>query len=231
MQGAPKRQVNAEEMLAELKRALESSTRAPNPPPPSASTAAKSSSPGRENWRSQIDKGSDRPAKANVGKSIGRRTDLQKSARPGSRSWKLIAGGLALAGAAAIWVSFAFMDKAPDLTEREPSVAATESLVRPHNEQMLEPSSSPARRPRHLAASPQPEPTRHAGDLARIRPDGTLIPRAVHSRFARIQPRPLAEAPKTAAPSAASQAIRPDGLPIATAPSTPASARFSAASG
>ena len=33
MQGAPKRQVNAEEMLAELKRALDSSARAPNAPP------------------------------------------------------------------------------------------------------------------------------------------------------------------------------------------------------
>ena len=44
MQGAPKRQVNAEDMLAELKRVLESSTRAPDAPPPSASTAPKSSS-------------------------------------------------------------------------------------------------------------------------------------------------------------------------------------------
>jgi hypothetical protein len=34
MQGAPKQQANAEELLAELKRALESSTRAPNAPPP-----------------------------------------------------------------------------------------------------------------------------------------------------------------------------------------------------
>jgi hypothetical protein len=33
MQGAPKQQANAEELLAELKRALESSTRAPNAPP------------------------------------------------------------------------------------------------------------------------------------------------------------------------------------------------------
>ena len=78
MQDAPKRQVNAEEMLAELKRVLESSTRAPNAPPPSASTAAKSSSRDRESWLSQIDRGSDRPAKANADKSIGPRTDVQK---------------------------------------------------------------------------------------------------------------------------------------------------------
>ena len=46
MQGAPKRQVNAEDMLAELKRALESSTPPPNAPPLSASTAPKSKFPG-----------------------------------------------------------------------------------------------------------------------------------------------------------------------------------------
>ena len=127
MQGAPKQQANAEQLLAELKRALESSTRAPNAPPPSASTAPKSGSPGRDSRRSQMDRGSDRPAKANAKTSIGPRTDLQKSHRPSSRSWKLIAGGLALAGAAAICVSFALMNKAPDLPEREPSVAAMEN--------------------------------------------------------------------------------------------------------
>ena len=45
MQGAPKRQVNAEDMLAELKRVVEASTLAPGAPPASASTAAKSSLP------------------------------------------------------------------------------------------------------------------------------------------------------------------------------------------
>ncbi len=34
MQGAPKRQVNAEDMLAELKRVVEASTPAPGAPPP-----------------------------------------------------------------------------------------------------------------------------------------------------------------------------------------------------
>ena len=93
MQGGAKRQVNAEEMLAELKRALESST-----PPSSAPTVSLDP----EGWRSQIDKGSDHPLKANAEDSIGLPTDLQQSTAPSSRSWKLTAGGLALAGAAAI---------------------------------------------------------------------------------------------------------------------------------
>jgi hypothetical protein len=134
MQGTPKQQVNAEELLAELRWVLESSTRAPNAPPPSASTVSKSSSPGPESWRSQIDKGSDRPAKANADKSTGPRTDLQKSTRLSSRSWKLLAGGLALAGAATICASFALMNKAPDLPTHELPVAATEGLVRSENE-------------------------------------------------------------------------------------------------
>ena len=97
MQGAPRRQVNADDMLAELKRALESSTHTPDAPPPSASTAPKPRSPGRETGRSQIDNRSDRPAKATADKSIGPRAGLQKSTKPSSRSWKLIGGGLALA--------------------------------------------------------------------------------------------------------------------------------------
>jgi hypothetical protein len=217
MQGAPKRQVNAEDMLAELKRALESSTHAPDAPPPAASTtpkssSPKSSSPDRESRRSQIDRGSDRPAKANAKTPIGPRTDLQKSNRPSSRSWKLIAGGLALAGAAAICVSFALMSKAPDLPEREPSVAATETL---------EPSSSP-RAP--IQDSPQAMPSQAATLVTshRIGPDGAPIatspptPASTDSSL-------LAEAPKAAAPSAASPAIRPDGEPVATAPPTPPS--------
>jgi hypothetical protein len=256
MQGAPKRQVNAEDMLAELKRALESSTHAPDAPPPAASTtpkssSPKSSSPDRESRRSQIDRGSDRPAKANAKTPIGPRTDLQKSNRPSSRSWKLIAGGLALAGAAAICVSFALMSKAPDLPEREPSVAATETL---------EPSSSP-RAP--IQDSPQAMPSQAAtlvtshrigpdgapiatspptpastdssllGEAPKaaaasaasqaIRPDGEPIAKAPPTSPSTDSAPPLAEAPKAAAPSAASPAIRPDGEPVATAPPTPPS--------
>ena len=143
MQGAPKRQVNAEEMLAELKRALESSTRAPDAPPSSASTAPKPGSPGPETRPSQIERKGDRPVKANADSSVGQPTDLQKSTRPRSRRWRLTAGGVALVGVAAVCASFALINRAPDLAEREPSVAATESLVRPQTEQTLEPSSSP----------------------------------------------------------------------------------------
>jgi hypothetical protein len=246
MQGAPKRQVNAqvnaEDMLAELKLALETSTPAPDAPLGAASTAAKPRSPGPETRRSQIDRGSDRPAKANAKTSIGPPAELQKSTRPGSRSWKLIVGGLALAGAAIIGVSFALMNKAPDLAEREPSVAATESVVRPQNEQAVEPANSP-RAP--MQDSPQAAPSQ-AGSLAtppaaptsapaplnqgatlvtthRIRPDGTLIPPEPPTAASPDSAPTLGEAPKTAAPSAASQPIRPDGAPIATAPPTPAS--------
>jgi hypothetical protein len=254
MQGAPKRQVNAqmnaqvnaqvnaEDMLAELKRALETSTPAPDASLRAASTAAQPRSPGPETRRSQIDRGSDRPAKANAKTSIGKRADLQKSTRPGARSWKLIAGGVALAGAAIIGVSFALMNKAPDLAEHEPSVAATERVVRPQNEQSVEPANSP-RAP--MQDSPQAAPSQ-AGDLVtppaaptfapaplnqgatlvtthRIRPDGTPITTAPSTPGSPDSAPPLTEAPKTAAPSIASKAIRPDGAPIASAPSTPAS--------
>ncbi len=143
MEGTAKRQVNAEEMLAELKRALElSSTPAPDaPPPPSASTTARSTSPGSDNRRSQIDRESDRPVEAKADRSIGQPADLQKSTRPSSRRWTLTAGAIALAGVAVVGTSFALMNKAPDLPEREPSVAATEALVKPQNEHLLKPSS------------------------------------------------------------------------------------------
>jgi hypothetical protein len=246
MQGAPKRQVNAqvnaEDMLAELKRALETSTPAPEAPLRAASTAAKPRSPGPETRRSQIDSGSDRPAKANAKQAIERRADLQKSTKPRARSWKLIAGGVALAGAAAIGVSFALINKAPDLAEREPSAAVTESVVKPQSEQTLEPANA-SRAP--MQESPQAAPSQ-AGDLVtppaaptfapaplnqgatlvtthRIRPDGTPIATAPSSPASPVSAPPLAEAPKTAAPSAASKATRPDGPPVATAPSTPAS--------
>ena len=235
MQGAPKRQVNAEEMLAELKRVLESSTRAPNAPPPSASTVSKSSSRDRKSWRSQIDRGSDRPAKANVDKSIGPRTDVQKSTRPSSRSWKLIAGGLALAGAATICVSFALMNKVPDLPEREPPVAATESLVRPQDEQTLEPSSSPrapmqdssqavplqagnlGTRP-HASTAPATGGSLPAGGKAEVDAPN-LASFGLESAAPAFTPAP----PNQAATLVPSQRIGPDGAPIATGPSAPAS--------
>ena len=231
MQGAPKQQVNAEEMLAELRWVLESSTRAPNAPPPSASTVSKSSSPGRESWRSQIDKGSDRPAKANADKSIGPRTDLQKSTRLSSRSWKLLAGGLALAGAATICASFALMNKAPDLPTHELPVAATEGLVRSENEQTLKPSRSLMEDSQQAApvqagnsetppanTTPANNGSVPAGGKAEVDAPN-LASFGLESPAPAFTPAP----PNQAATLVPSQRIGPDGAPIATAPSTPAS--------
>jgi hypothetical protein len=230
MQGAPKRQVNAEEMLAELKRAVESSTHSP-----SASTPPKPRSPGRETGRSQIDNGSDRPAKANADTSTGPRTDLQKSTGPSSRSWKMIAGGLGLAAAATVCVSFAFMSKPSNLPEREVSIAARESPGRPQNEQTLEPSSSP-RAP--MRDSQQAAPLQ-AGNLE-TRPDagtasviGGSLPTGGKAEV--DAPNLASSGLESAAPAfapllltqpatpVATQRIGPDGAPIATAPSSPAS--------
>jgi hypothetical protein len=209
MQGAPKRQVNAEEMLAELKRALDSSTPAPDALLRSASTAPKPGSSDRESSRSQIDKGSLTP-----------RTDLQKWTRPSSRRWKLTAGGLALAGVAAVSASFAYLNKAPDLPAHELPVAAMETFP-PQNEQTLEPSSDPGSAPPAF----KPDLPNQAAALVtshRIGPDGAPIATAPSAPALTDTAPPVAEALKTAAPSAASQAFRPDGLPIATAPSAPA---------
>jgi hypothetical protein len=233
MQDAPKRQVNAEEMLAELKRVLESSMRAPTAPPPSASTASKSGSSDRKSWRSQIDRESDRPVKANADSSIGQPTDLQKSTGPSSRRWKLTAGGLALAGVAAVCASFALMNKAPDLPTHELPVAATEGLVRSENEQTLKPSSDS----RSLMEDSQQAAPLQAGNLetrlanttpanngsvpaggkAEVEP--YLASSGLESTARAFTPDP----PNQAATLVASQRIGPDGAPIATAPSTPAS--------
>ena len=235
MQDAPKQQMNAEEMLAELKRALESSTYTSDAPPPSASTAPKPSLPGPATGRSQIDNGSGRPAKANTDKSTRPRTELQRSTRPNSRSWKLIAGGLAVAVAATIGVSFAFMGKPSNLPEPEPSVAAKEGPVRPQNEQTPEPSSSP-RAP--MQDSQQAAPLQ-AGNLG-TRPDARTAPLTGGSLSAGGKtevdaPNLASSGLETAAPAfaalplsqpatpVATQRIGPDGAPIATAPSSPAS--------
>src|ERR1700733_5685175 len=235
MQDAPKQQMNAEEMLAELKRALESSTRAPDAPPPSASTAPKPRSPGLETGRSQIDNRSDLPVKATADKSIGPRAGLQKSTKPSSRSWKLIGGGLALAAAATIFVSFAFMSKPSNLPERELSIAGGGSPPRPQNEQTLEPSSSP-RAP--MQDSQQAEPLQ-AGNLetgpdARTAPliGGSLpaggkaevdAPNLASSGLESAAPAFTALPLSQPATPVATQRIGPAGAPIATAPSSPAS--------
>jgi hypothetical protein len=229
MQGAPKQQANAEDMLAELKRAVESSARAPSAPPPSPSTPPKSRSPGRETGRSQIDNGSNRPAKANANTSTGPRTDLQKSTRPSSRSWKLIAGGLALAVVATIFVSFAFMSKPSNLPERELSVAAPESPGGPQNEQTLERSMQDSQQ-----AAPLQDGNLETRPDARTAPliDGSLpaggkaevdAPNLASSGLESAAPAFTALPLSQPATPVATQRIGPDGAPIATATSSPAS--------
>ena len=233
MEGTAKRQVNAEDMLAELKRALESSTTAPDAPPPSASTAPESTSPGRDNRRSQIDKKSDRPVKAKADRSIGQPANLQKSTRRGSRRWTLTAGAIALAGAAVAGTSFALMNKAPDLPEREPSAAATEAPVRSQNEPMLKPSSDS----RSLIEGGRQAAPLQAG-ASQTLPDAFIAPANNGSASAQgkagVDTPPLTSTDlESAAPapgplnSAAvwvpAQRIGLDGKPIAPAPSTPAS--------
>ena len=223
MQSAPKRQVNAEDMLAELKRVVEASTLAPGARPASASTAAKPISAGREKGRSQINGEGGRPVKANPEISVEPRPALQKSRRPRPRSWKLIAGGVALAAAAIVGVSFALMNKASNAPEREPSAAATARFVKEvapvqageadakHPPSAGAQSSAAAftQTPPGLAATPVPSEV--------IRPDGTPI---APDRPApgSIDSAPSAQAPKTAAARAAAQPAKPDTGTIATAP-------------
>jgi len=247
MQGAPKRQVNAEEMLAELKRALEASALAPPVQPPSRLTTSKSISSGRAP------------------------PYLQRPTRPGWRSWKLIAGGLALAGAAAICAGLVFMDQAAP-PKRALSFAPAEALVKAQNEFAREPSGaarapmrqSPQAKPSQaseLAARPAvgaapgqngPVPAREAADLdapnlasfglespppifapspldepaalapaERIGPDGAPIA-AAHAP-APTGSAPQAETPKKAAASEASPLVSPEAAKVAAAPPTPAS--------
>jgi len=236
MQDATKPQVNAAEMLAELKRVLETSTSAPSIPPPNASMVSKSSSLGRESRRSQNDKGSDRSTEATADNPVGQPTDPQRSTRPSSRSRKVTAGGLALAGVAMICASFAFMNKAPNPPKRELSVVATEVAVRPQNEETLEPSNDA----RSVKQDGRKAALLQVGN-SETQPDANTTPAnsrslaawgeagvdaplpasfGLESAAPGFTPAPPARPPATAV---ASQMARPEGTPIATVPSTPAS--------
>ncbi len=173
MEGTAKRQANAEDMLAELKRAVESSTRTPQAPPPSASTAPKPAStapkpnapsqkPRRAHW------GIDPPGEANGEKPIGPRTGLEKRAKPSPGRRKLRAGGLALGGVAAFFAGVVVMNEVLNHPAHEFSLRPDESLVRPQDQQALEPSSSvPA--PPQAGQRAAPSPAR-AGEA---RPDAS----------------------------------------------------------
>jgi hypothetical protein len=232
MQGAPRRQVNAEDMLAELKRALESSTHTSDAPPPSASTAPKSSSPGRKTGRSQIDRERDRPVQAKANNPVAPRTGLQKSIRPSSRSWKLIGGGFGLAAAAAVGASFALIGKPSNPPERELSVAAVEDPVR---QQTSESSSSPQApmQDSHEAAPLQAGKSETQPDARKAPVIGSSLSAAEKAAVdapnlasSGLETAPPAFAPlplNQPATLVATHRIGPDGAPIATAPSSHAS--------
>lgn len=232
MQGASRQPVNAEEMLAELKRVVESST-----PPPSfrLTTASMVSKSGSLVRRAQ----SDRRIQATADNSAesGQPTVFRKASTPIARSWKLAAGGLALAGTAMVGATFVLMNRAPDLPKRELAVVATEGPVRPQSGgQTVEPSSSAG--PRMQDSRPT-EPSQ-VGALE-TRPDAMTAPArssllpAGGEAVADGPPQPASfglesvapaftQAPANPVPApVAPQTATQDGAPTATTPSAPAS--------
>ena len=230
MQGASRQPVNAEEMLAELKRVVDSSTPPPSSRLPTASMVSKSGP--------QIDKESDRRIQATADNAAesGQPAVFRKATTPIARSWKLAAGGLALAAAAMIGATFALMNRAPDLPKRELAVAATEAPVRPQGGgQTVEPSSgagplmqdSPTEPSQVGALETRPDATtaparssslpaqRDAAADAPPQP-GSLGLESVAPAFALV---PASPPPAPGAPQTATQ----DAAPTATSPSAPAS--------
>jgi hypothetical protein len=232
MKGASRQQVNAEDILAELKRVLESSTPPPSFRPPSASMVSKSGSLSR---RAQIDKESGRRIQATTDNSAesGQPTVFRKATTPTARSWKLAAGGLALAGASIIGVTFAVMNRAPDLPKRELAVVATEKPVRPQSGgQTVEPSNSAG----PLIEDSRPHEPSQVGALeprfdAPAR--GTLVP-AGGEAVAEAPPQPasfgLESVAPTFAPAPANQALAPVAPQTASQSGAPTSTPSASAS-
>jgi hypothetical protein len=232
MQGASRQAVNAEEMLAELKRVVEASKPLPVRPP-NASMLPKSDLLVR---RAQPEKESERRIQATGDNSAesGQPTVPRKPTTPIARSWKLAAAGLVLAGAAMIGATFAFINRAPDLPKREFAVVATEAPVRPQSGgQTVEPSSS-AGPPMQDSRPTEPS---QVGALE-TRPDAMTAPARSTSGGEAIADAPpqsgsfglesvapaFAPAPANPAPApAATQTATQDGASTATAPSAPAS--------
>jgi hypothetical protein len=223
-------------MLAELKRVVESSSPLPSFRPPSASMISKSEPSGQ---RAQVDKESDRRVQATPDNSAksGQPTVSRKATTPTARSLKLAAGGLAPAGVAMIGVTFAIINRAPDLSKRELAVVATEGPARPQSgEQTVEPSNSVG----PLIQDSRPTEPSQVGALesrlgAITAPEGnTSLPPGgwavadappqpasfgLESVAPTFLPAPADPAPALVAQQTASQ----DGPPTATAPSAPAS--------
>ena len=122
----PTRQVNAEELLAELKRLLESSRHPPFAPPPSASTVFASASTAAEPRQStEIEKAHDSTDDLSADGSLKRRSaDLRdtygqhehltrEATHLRSRRWRLVASGLALGFAVVVGAGLALKSSAP----------------------------------------------------------------------------------------------------------------------
>jgi hypothetical protein len=234
MQGASRQPVNAEEMLAELKRVVDAST----PPSFRPSAASMVSKPGSLVRQAQIDKESDRriQATADSAAKSGQQTVFRRTTTPIARSWKLAAGGLALAGAAMIGATFALMNRAADLPKRELAVIATEAPVRPQGGgQTVEPPSSPGpvthdsptepsqvgaleARPDAMTA-PARDSSLPAGGEAGVEAPPQPVSLGLESVAPAFTPAPLNPAPAPVAP----QAAPPVAAPTATSPSAPAS--------
>ena len=122
----PERQVNAEELLAELKHLLETSGHPPFAPLPSASTVFASASTAAEPRQStEIEKARDSADDLSADGSLQRRrADLRdaggqhqhvtrEATHLRSRRWRFVASGLALGFAVAIGAGLALKPSAP----------------------------------------------------------------------------------------------------------------------
>ena len=166
MQGASRQPVNAEEMLAELKRVVDLST-----PPPSFRHPLRRWFPSRVPWfgeRKLTRKATvvfRRPRTTR--RRAGSRLSFERRPRPLPEAGNWLPEGLALAGTAMIGATFALMNRAPDLPKRELAVVATEGPVRPQSGgQTVEPSTQ--RRPADADSRPtEPSQVRRLGDAAR----------------------------------------------------------------
>jgi hypothetical protein len=234
MQGASRQPVNADEMLAELKRLVESSTPPPSFRPSEASMVSKAGSSVRQ---AQVGRESDRrtQAAANNSAESGQPTASREATTRIARRWKLAAGGLALAGAAVIGATFAFMNRAPDLPKHELAAVATEGPVRLQSGgQTVEPSSNAG----PLTQASRPTGPSQAGAME-TRPDASTEPAVslpdVGEAAANAPSQPASLGLESVAPAftpalanpapapAAPQTRAQNEAPTATAPSAPAS--------
>jgi hypothetical protein len=245
MQGASGQPLNAEEMLAELKRLVESSTPPPSFRPTAAPAVTKSGSSARQ---ADIERESDRRTQAAADNSAksGQPNVSRKAATPIARNWKAAAGGLALAGAVMAGATFALTHRTPDLPKHELAAVPAEGPVTPRSGgQTVEPLSSAGpltqdsrpTEPSQVGAmetrpdpvtAPAPSSSPPAGGEAVADAPPPFSSLGLESAAPAFAPAPAKTAPapapaKTAPAPAAPQSATQEGAPTATAPSAPAS--------